>query len=319
MASPGSTVVTGANGFVGRHLTAALHARGATDIIEWHRHPAPDAPAGRVRAVDVLDRETVRRAIAEDRPARLFHLASAPHVGDSWRNALPTLQVNALGTHHLLDAIRLECPECRVLVVTSGMIYRAGTDALTEDAPLVPSNPYGLSKLVQDALARLTVQQDGLDVLVARPFNHIGPGQDPSFAIASFARQIALIESGALAPELRVGNLDACRDFTDVRDVVLAYLGIMQVAPRGAVFNVSSGRAHRIGDLLEVLLRLARVPITTTPDPDRLRPSDSPILLGCHDRLTAAIGWTPGTPLEVTLRDTLAWWRTEVAAGRVRR
>ena len=315
MTERGPIVVTGANGFVGRHLMHALRARGETRLIAWHRQPSaasPTSSATPVRAVDVLDRDAVRRAIAEDRPAQLFHLAGAPHVGDSWRNSLPTLQVNVLGTHHLLEAVRLEHPACRVLVVTSAMIYKPGPDALDEDAPLVPSNPYGLSKLAQDQLAQLTAAQDGLDVVVARPFNHVGPGQDPSFAIASFCRQIAMIEAGLMPPDMRVGNLDARRDLTDVRDVVAAYLRIMDDARRGAAFNVCSGRAYRIGDLLDTLRGLASVSITTSTDPDRMRPSDIPVLLGSATRLQQTLGWTPLIPIEVTLADTLAWWRAEV-------
>jgi GDP-4-dehydro-6-deoxy-D-mannose reductase len=310
--SSGPTIVTGANGFVGRHLTHALRARGVSPIA-WRRQPHDtEARTDNVRIVDVLDRDAVRRAIAEDGPTRIFHLAGAPHVGDSWKNSLPTLQVNVLGTHHLLEAVRLEHPQCRVLVVTSGMIYKPGPHALDEDAPLVPSSPYGLSKLAQDQLARLTVAEDGLNVVVARPFNHIGPGQAPSFAVASFCRQIALIERGTMAPELRVGNLDARRDLTDVRDVVAAYLRIMDDATTGTAWNVCSGTANRIGDLLETLLGLATVRITTSTDPERMRPSDTPLLLGSHTRLTTALGWTPTIPIEVTLADTLAWWRTEV-------
>lgn len=313
----GSTVVTGANGFVGRHLTRALRAAGVTSLIEWHRRkPTPASTSAQVRGVDILDRESVRRAVAADRPVRIVHLAGAPHVGNSWRDALPTLEVNVRGTHHLLDAVTREQPACRVLVITSGMIYRAGPDALDEGAPLVPSNPYGLSKLAQDQLARIAATDEGLDVVVARPFNHIGPGQDPSFAVASFSRQIALIEAGLLPSELRVGNLDARRDLTDVRDVVAAYSHILASAPSGSAFNVCSGRAHRIGDLLDGLLRQARVPITVTTDPERMRPSDIPLLLGSHQKLTHTLGWMPTIPIETTLTDTLAWWRAEVAAGR---
>ncbi len=312
MVPSGQTIVTGATGFVGRHLLQALRARGDSPVA-WQRQPHGGHPINEsVHVVDVLDRDGVRRAIAESRPARIFHLAGAPHVGDSWKNSLPTLQVNVLGTHHLLEAVRHEHPTCRVLVVTSGMIYKPGPEALDEDAALVPSSPYGLSKLAQDQLARLTVGEDGLNVVVARPFNHIGPGQDPSFAIASFCRQIALIEHGMMAPDLRVGNLDARRDLTDVRDVVAAYLRIMDDATAGSAWNVCSGTANRIGDLLNTLLGLASVPITTSTDPDRMRPSDTPLLLGSHARLTAALGWTPTIPIEVTLADTLAWWRTEV-------
>ena len=315
MVTRGPIVVTGANGFVGRHLLRALSDRDDASLIAWHRQPGGSNRTAEVvpsRVVDILDRDAVRRAIAEDRPAQLFHLAGAPHVGDSWRNLLPTLQVNVLGTQHLLDAVRREHPECRVLVVTSGMIYSPGPDALDEAAPLVPSSPYGVSKLAQDQLARLTAIQDGLDVVVARPFNHIGPGQDPSFAIASFCRQLALIETGVMPAEMRVGNLDARRDLTDVRDVVAAYLRIMDQGEAATAYNVCSGVAHRIGDLLDTLRTMARVPIRTSTDPDRMRPSDIPVLLGDATRLSQALGWSPAIPIVTTLADTLAWWRAEV-------
>ncbi len=315
MTRTGCTVVTGASGFVGRHLIDRLRTAGAP-VVGWG-HARPVTAAGlRSRRVNLLDRDAVAAAIAADRPTHLIHLAGAPHVGRSWQRVVPTLQVNVLGTHHLLDAIRREAPGCRTLVVTSAMIYRAGQDALTEDAPLVPADPYGLSKLAQDQRARLAATEDGLDVVVARPFNHIGPGQDPSFAISSFARQIALIERGAAPPVLRVGNLDAERDLTDVRDVVEAYQRLLEGGVTGAAYNVCSGRAWRIGDLLDQLLAQTPAAITTEADPARLRPSDIPRLLGSHARITRELGWQPRRPIAQTLAETLAWWRAELDAGR---
>lgn len=311
---PGPAIVTGAGGFVGRHLTTALSGT-QTDVIRWYRRP-PDGETGPWRQVDILDHDAVRRAIAQEQPGRIYHLAGAPHVGDAWRDSLTTLQVNVLGTHHLLSAVRDVAPACRVLVITSGMIYARSDEALTENAPLVPTSPYGLSKLAQDQLARLCAVEEGLDVVVARPFNHIGPGQDPSFAASSFARQIALIEAGRRAPVLRVGNLDAERDLTDVRDVVRAYMTIMSGAGAGEAFNVCSGRTWRIGDVLTHLLAATPAAIDVEPDPDRLRPSDLPRLLGDHARLTGRFGWRPEIPLTQTLDDLLTWWRAAVAEGR---
>jgi GDP-4-dehydro-6-deoxy-D-mannose reductase len=315
MMADGPTLVTGANGFVGRHLTSHLRATGDTNIVGWSRQQPSDTSGASWREVDVLDRDAVYRAITVDRPSRIVHLAGAPHVGDSWRNALPTLQVNVLGTRHLLDAVQEACPSARVLVVTSGMIYQPGAEALDEAAPLVPTNPYGMSKLAQDQLARLMVEEQGLHVVVARPFNHIGPGQDPSFAASSFARQIALIEAGRRDPVLQVGNLDAERDLTDVRDVVSAYRLLLDRGQPGTAVNVCSGRARRIGWLLDTLVGLSSVPIEVTHDPARLRPSDTPRLLGNRERLTMEFGWAPTIPLEQTLADTLAWWRDAVRDG----
>lgn len=309
MTGMGPVVVTGGSGFVGHHLLDALAAEHRGPLIAWGRSRTGTRADVRWRQVDVLDREAVGRAIADDRPAALVHLAGAPHVGHSWQNALPTLQINVLGTHHLLEALRTHAPQCRTIVVTSGMIYKPGPDALTEDAPLVPTNPYGLSKLAQDELARLAVTTDGLNVVVARPFNHIGPGQDASFALSSFARQIARIEQGEARPEIHVGNLDAQRDLTDVRDVVAAYLRLLDDAVQGSAYNVCSGRVSRIGDLLDTLLGMTAAHVEVVPDPERLRPADIPHLRGSHERLSRDLGWQPSIPITRTLSDTLDWWR----------
>lgn len=309
MTRSGPVVVTGGSGFVGLHLLDALAAQQDSPLIAWGRSRTGARADVHWRQVEVLDRDAVHQTIARDQPRTLFHLAGAPHVGHSWQNALPTLQVNVMGTHHVLEAIRAHAPECRVLVVTSGMIYKPGPDALTEDSPLVPTNPYGLSKLAQDELARLSVTSDGLDVVVARPFNHIGPGQDASFALSSFARQVARIEHGEAPPEIHVGNLDAQRDLTDVRDVVAAYIRLMEGAARGSAYNVCSGRASRIGDLLDELLGMTTASVDVVPDPERLRPADIPYLCGSHERLTRDLAWQPSIPLARTLNDTLEWWR----------
>jgi GDP-4-dehydro-6-deoxy-D-mannose reductase len=313
-----SILVTGAAGFAGRHLLAHLRASAAGhQVLAWSRQPHDDDRQVHWRRVDITDKHAVHQAITGARPARIVHLAGSPHVGQSWRNSLLPLQTNVLGTHHLLEAVRLHSPDSRVVVVTSAMIYQASTAPLTEDAPLVPSSPYGLSKLAQDQLALAAAHDDGLQVVVARPFNHIGPGQDPTFAISSFARQIALIEAGLAPAVLQVGNLDAERDLTDVRDVVDAYVRLLDHGRAGRPYNICTGTAHRIGDLLDRLIALARVPVTRTVDPDRLRPSDMPRLVGDSTRVRTELGWAPQRPLQQTLGDTLEWWRGEVAAGRV--
>ena len=313
-----SILVTGAAGFAGRHLLAHLRASAAdTRVLAWSRQPHADDSHIHWRQVDITDKHAVHQAITDARPARIVHLAGSPHVGQSWRNSLLPLQTNVLGTHHLLEAVRLHSPESRVVVVTSAMIYQASAAPLTEDAPLVPSSPYGLSKLAQDQLALAAAHDDGLQVVVARPFNHFGPGQDPTFALPSFARQIALIEAGLAPAVLRVGNLDAERDLTDVRDVVDAYVRLLDRGRAGRPYNICTGTAHRIGDLLDRLMALARVPVSRTVDPERLRPSDLPRLVGDSTRIHTELGWAPRRPLEQTLADTLEWWRAAVAAGRV--
>lgn len=284
-------------------------------VLGWSRQPHADTDLVRWHQVDITDKEAVAHAIARDRPAWIAHLAGSPHVGQSWKNSLEPLRTNVLGTHHLLEAVRRHSPASRVLIVTSAMIYQPGPTPLTEDSPRVPVSPYGLAKLAQDELALLAAATDGLDIVVARPFNHIGPGQDPGFAISSFARQIARIEAGLADPVVRVGNLDAERDLMDVRDTVRAYAALLERGTAGRAYNICSGTTQRIGDCLDHLISIATVSITRATDPDRLRPSDVPRLVGDASRLRQELGWTPTRSLDDTLADTLQWWRRSMAAG----
>src|SRR5688572_12252783 len=216
-------LVTGATGFAGSHLLDRL--AGESPIAAW-------AHAGGRRSqhrrdvewhdVDLLNRRSVSQAMAAIAPDTIYHLAGTPHVGSSFDNPSEPLAINALGTHYLLAAIEAYARNARVVVVTSAMIYGPAAEALTESSPVLPDSPYALSKLAQDRLALLAAAQ-GLNIIVARPFNHTGPKQAPSFAIPGFAQQIARIEAGQAAPVIHVGNLDAERDLTDVRDVVSGY------------------------------------------------------------------------------------------------
>lgn len=313
----GTTLVTGATGFVGGHLLDRLADTGP--IVAWYR------PEGRPPnldrgvdwlAVDLLDRPAVARAIDEVTPTSIYHVAGAPQVDTSWQNVVPHLRGNALATHNLLEAVRqLERP-CRVLVVSSSQIYQMTDEPISEETTLLPATPYGLSKLAQDQLALRACHEDGLDIVLARPFNHAGPGQSPAFAIPSFARQIARIEAGLAKPEIQVGNLDTRRDLTDVRDVVDAYVRLMSSAPRGRPYNICSGRAWRIRDLLDELLQFAQTPVKVDVDETRLRPHDVPVVQGDATRIRAELGWSPKIRVEQTLLDTLEYWRAEVAAGR---
>jgi len=261
----------------------------------------------------------VARAVAEASPSHVYHLAGAPNVESSWRSAVPHLQINALGTHHLLEAVRRAGAACRILVVSSAQIYQGGSDPIDESAPIVPMSPYGATKVAQDQLALRAYLDDGLDTVVARAFNHTGPRQEPVYAVPSFARQIARIEAGLDRPVLRVGNLDAKRDLTDVRDVVAAYAALMARGQSGRAYNVCSGQAWRIGDLLDVLRGLSTTDVTLEPDPERMRPNDVPLLQGNATRLRQETGWSPAIPIERTLGDTLDWWRASVRAERNQR
>jgi GDP-4-dehydro-6-deoxy-D-mannose reductase len=256
-------------------------------------------------AVDLLDRSAVRDALSAARPSVIYHCAGLADLQDAWRAPARALQVNVLGTHNLFEAARDLGLSCGVLVTGSAQIYRPRMSAVGEDDPIAPANPYGVSKLAQEMVAAAA----SVPAWLVRPFNHAGPRQSPSYATSAFAKQIADIEAGRREAVLHVGNLDAQRDITDVRDTVRAYRTLVESGHPNRPYNVCSGRAYSMRALLDILLSLARVRVRVEVDPARLRPSDNPLVLGRHDRLTADTGWTPVIPIEQTLADLLDYWR----------
>lgn len=311
-AVPGLPLVTGGGGFAGRHLVERLLE--SHDTVSAWSNPAssrPRATVPRVRwsAVDILDLPAVERALSSAPPSVIYHCAGLAHVADAWSQADLAMRVNAFGTHLLLEGVRRVGLRCPVVIAGSALVYRPSLHPLTEDDPLGPTDPYGVSKLAQEMVGL----RAATPVLIARPFNHAGPRQSSAFVTSSFARQIAQIEAGHSPPVLSVGNLDAQRDITDVRDTVRGYEALAASGRPGVPYNVCSGRTHRVGDLLEALLRLARVKVRIEPDKSRLRPSDNPIVAGNPSRIAADTGWRAHTPIERTLSDLLDWWRTIVA------
>jgi GDP-4-dehydro-6-deoxy-D-mannose reductase len=238
----GPVLVTGASGFVGRHL---LHALQSNLVVAWSRSPAPQelATAARWQQVDLSRREEVRRALRDLRPRYVFHLAGATQVDRSWAHPAEILDANVVATQHLFDGLRRIGDRARVLITGSATVYAPSSLPIAETSPTAPDSPYALSKLAQEMLALRAVAEDGLDVVVTRSFNHTGAGQSPSFAAASFARQVAWIERGRQEPVVKVGNLDPVRDISDVRDVVRAYAALMARAP-----PVRSTTWHRESD-----------------------------------------------------------------------
>lgn len=307
----GPVLVTGAAGFAGRHLVRRLAANGP--VVGWYRprDAHPDIAGVRWAAVELLDAAAVAAALDDAAPSAIYHLAGVPHVADSWARAAETLEGNVVGTWHLLEAVRRQARTCRVLVTGSATIYRPSPGALTEDDPVAPNTPYGTSKLAQELVALGAWQEFGIPVVVARSFNHTGPHQSPDFAAPAFARQLALIEAGRLSPTLKVGNLEARRDLSDVRDVVRAYEAMMADGRPGRCYNVCSGRAVSMQDVLDGLRAHIGVPVTVEQDPARMRPADTPLVLGDRSRLTADTGWVPEIPIETTLADLVEYWRGE--------
>ena len=304
-------LVTGASGFAGGHLLQFLH--GPHEVVGWTRSsPVPELESlARWEHVDLLDRERVRTAIAQLRPTHVYHCAGVAHVADLWRDTTRGLEGNVLGTEHLLDALRRAGQPCRVLVTGSAMVYAAANAPIDEDHALAPASPYALSKLAQEELARRSVREDGLEIVIARAFNHTGARQTPAFAAPSMARQIAMIETGRVEPVIRVGNLEAHRDLSDVRDVVRAYAALMTSGVSDTVYNVASGTARPIRSLLESLVARSKVPVRVETDPARMRPSDVRFLAGNVSRLQRATGWRPQISFDQMLDDLLDYWREQ--------
>ena len=308
----GTVLVTGAAGFAGGHLVEHLAER--HDVTAWARAapPAGIAGLGTWAQIDLLDRDRVRHDILTLRPTVVFHCAGAPHVGASWQDTAQPLASNVLVTHYLLDAIRRAGHRCRVLITGSATVYAPSVAPLREDGPLAPASPYALSKLAQEQLGLRGFTEDGIDVILTRPFNHTGPRQSPTFAAPGMARQIALIERGAADPTIQVGNLDTERDLTDVRDTVRAYALLMERGTPGTIYNVASGVGRSMRAILDALVARSRVPVTVALDPERLRPNDTPVIVGDAARLRTATGWAPVVPFDRMLDDLLDFWRRAV-------
>jgi GDP-4-dehydro-6-deoxy-D-mannose reductase len=318
-AAPRAVLVTGAGGFVGRHLLDHLTAEGDDPLWALTRPNSAEAalPAHvRVLRTDLLDRATVQAELAMVQPAWVYHLAAQASVPESQADPWGTLENNIRGQLNLLEAVRAVEPPPRVLVVGSSEEYgqvKPEELPVQETTPLRPLSPYAVSKVTQDLLGYQYAESYGLPIVRVRPFTHLGPGQDARFAAASFARQIARIEAGLQPPVLAVGNLSAQRDVTDARDIVRAYrLALLQGAP-GEVYNVGSGRTITIQALLDGLLACSPSAIRVEVDPRRFRPVESTAQVADCGKLHQRTGWRPLIPLEQTLSDLLDDWRRRVA------
>jgi GDP-4-dehydro-6-deoxy-D-mannose reductase len=307
-------LVTGAAGFAGSHLLDLL-AHEDQPVVAWSRRGSAGSSSGGPRcswrAVDVTIADQVAQAIDDARPAVIYHCAGDARSNRDAAQVGTTLDVNVRGTLHLLRAVARFAPDARVVVTGSAMVYKPASVRLGEDAELRPAGGYPLSKLAQEGVALRAAELDGLQVVVARAFNHIGPRQSPSFVASSVAQQIARMEAGTAEPRLLVGNLEPRRDLTDVRDTVRAYRALADRGAAGTAYNVCRGEAPSIREIVEQLVARSRVAIEVVVDPARLRPVDVPLLVGSHERLTAATGWTPEIPLTRTLEDLLSWWRAK--------
>lgn len=314
-------LITGVNGFVGGHLAERL-----VDLPGWEVWGLPrqrDLALAHLRdhvrlvCADLRDRDETAQAIAQAQPQVVFHLASQPFVPESFRDPATTLSTNILAQLNVVLALIDQHINARVLAVGTveeyGLIQPEHLP-LHEDTPLRPVSPYGVSKVAQGMLALQYHLSHGLDVVRVRSFTHIGPRQSDRFVAASFARQIARIEQGLQPPVIKVGNLSAQRDFTDVRDIVEAYILAVERGESGQVYNIGSGRPVMIRALLDMLLAASSATVAVQQDPERMRPIDVPLVVCDPRRFHTRTGWQPRIPLEQTLRDILEDWRVRVRA-----
>lgn len=312
-------LVTGIAGFAGSHLAAYLLRHTACDVHGIvHRHDW--------RILDLREQLTLWRGdlrnpvwvsevIQKVQPDYLLHLAAWSDVGGSWEQPWTTFELNVQTQLSLLEAVRKQTPTCRVLAVGSNEMYgkiQAEDLPIDEETPLRPHNPYGVSKAAQDLMAQQYFLSYGLDVVRVRAFNQFGPGQSDDFSASAFARQIAEIEAGQRPPLVRVGNLSAQRDFTDVRDMVRAYWLATQQGQAGEAYNVGSGQPRSIQSILDFLLAASDRPIAVETDPGRLRPSDVPVSYCDARHFRAVSGWQPEISFETSLTDVLNDWRQRV-------
>jgi GDP-4-dehydro-6-deoxy-D-mannose reductase len=298
--------ITGASGFVGHHL-AALCTQHGEEVFG----PSRDE-------LELLDADAVRKAIARVRPDHVFHLAADASVAQSWDEPGAVIDNNVRSTLHLLEGVRLEAPEASLLVACSGEEYgRPVNLPMTEEHPLRPQNPYATSKAMTDVLAGFYADGHRLHVVRTRAFNHAGPGQSDTYVVSSFARQIAEAEASQPADGrvvVATGNAEAKRDFSDVRDVVRAYWMLTVERGEAGVFNVCSGQATAVSDILTGLAEHSPLEVERRTDPSRLRDNEVMEIRGSHEKLTETTGWRPEIDFSDTLRDTLDWWRERVSA-----
>lgn len=315
-------LITGITGFAGSHLAEFILANHpgveVFGIVRW-RSRMENIAHLRERVelceADLKDLVSLQGCLAHVKPDRIFHLAAQSFVPTSWKCPAETFLINAVGEINLFEAVRSLKLSPRIQVAGSSEEYgQVFPDEIPmkETNPLRPLSPYAVSKVAQDLLGFQYFKSYGMDIVRTRGFNHTGPRRGEVFVTSNFAKQIAEIEKGRRSPVIRVGNLEAKRDFTDVRDMVEAYWLSLEKGEAGEVYNIGSGVARTIQEVLDTLLSLSRVKVRVEVDPGRLRPSDVPLLLSDSSRFMARTGWKPKIPFEQTLRDLLDYWRAKV-------
>lgn len=315
-------LITGIGGFVGSHLTELLLSKKGIDVFGIERWKASTENIEHIKdqikfygECDINDIVSMRDILKKIKPDYIIHLAAQSFVPTSWTAPAETLKTNIIGQVNLFEALRSLELNPRILIAGSSEEYgyvKKNEVPIKETHDLRPLSPYAVSKVGQDYLGYQYFRSYGMKIIRTRAFNHSGPRRGEYFACSNFAKQIAMIENGKRRPIIYVGNLDAKRDFTDVRDMVKAYWLLMIKGKPGDVYNISSGKTYSIKQVLNILLKMSKVKIEVKQDPERMRPSDVPILLGDCSKMRKLTGWKPEIPFEKTLKDILEYWRGRV-------
>lgn len=296
-------LLVGGSGFVGKHLRSALETRFAV--------------ASTGRDVDVRDLNQLQTFVSRVQPDMVVHLAAVTTLRESFANPQDTYDINFLGSLNVLMALRKSNFAGRMVFVSSSEVYGllADSDLPISEARLSkPLSPYAVAKIAAEALCYQWSQTEKFEIVIARPFNHIGPGQSDRFAISDFGKQIAAIKLGLAAPVMHVGDIDTTRDFTDVRDIVAAYHLLLQQGDNGETYNVCSGTERTIRSLIERMCQLAGVVVELRTDPARFRPSEQRRVRGSNQKLSDATGWMPAHKIDQTLMDTVDYWVQQLNA-----
>jgi len=317
-----NVLITGISGFVGSHLTEFLLKLSTpkVNLFGTYLHPdsiqpnlGPWTSKLKLFPCDITRPNEIESILQKIQPNLIFHLAGISYVPEAEQNPLLAYQVNALAINHLLEGVFKICPSTRAILISTSEVYGKVTSAdvpLTELHPINPHNVYGTSKAMMEIITRYKINRDGVNALILRSFNHTGPRQSDQFVVSNFSKQIARIKLGLAEPELKVGDLDTQRDFTDVRDIVRGYWLAAHQGHSGEIYNLCSGNAYAIREITSLLIELAGIPIKVSQDPNRLRKNDLPILQGSYEKFKQDTGWEPQHNLKSTLKEMLQYWMT---------
>jgi len=312
-------LIIGGAGFVGGYLGDHLHYDCGWSVYTTKLpHEKIISSYAEVLDLNILNIDEIESVLTKVEPDYIFHLAAQSSVALSWENPGLTVDVNIKGAVNLMDAVRTLDYKPRILLIGSGEEYGYINESETpikEDNRLRPGNIYAATKVCQNMLGQIYTKAYDMDIIMVRAFNHIGPGQDPRFVVSDFCKQAAEIEAGIREPVMKVGNLSAKRDFTDVRDVVKAYSKLVQKGKKGETYNVGSGKAVAIQQILDKILELSAVKIEISIDTGKIRPIDIPLIEADTDKLKLDTGWEPVIPLELTIKNTLDYWSKFVPTG----